>query len=85
MIRRGKNLTGIHCIVGTGGQIIESEDPRHILQEVLVDRASEPQVLLPEEADFFLDSDYILYAAGLLREINPEAALGVLNNSLKKL
>lgn len=84
VVQKGKNLAQVGCIIGTGGPIICSENPRQILQGILADRGKEPDILLPEKAHFFLDADYILYAAGLLREIDPQAALGIMKKSIKK-
>lgn len=85
LVQKGKNLTGVNCIIGTGGPIICSENPNKILQGVLGDRQKDQDILLPEKTQFFLDSDYVLYAVGLLKEIDPEAALGIMHNSIIKL
>ncbi|MEG0752282.1 MAG: glutamate mutase L [Angelakisella sp.] len=82
-IQVGKNLTEIHTIIGTGGPLINSENPRAILENVLADKKKEQDVLLPQTAEFFLDADYILYAAGLLRHIDEDLALTVMKNSLQ--
>ncbi|ATW23892.1 glutamate mutase L [Candidatus Formimonas warabiya] len=85
LIQKGKNLTEVNWIIGTGGPIIHSENPWEILQGVLADRQKEPDVLLPEKAQFFLDADYVLYAVGLLKEIDPQAALEIVKKSIKKI
>lgn len=85
LVQKGKNLTAAGCIVGTGGPIIHSENPREILQGVLGDRQREPDILLPEKARFFLDGDYVLYAMGLLKEIDPQKALEIMKKSIKPL
>lgn len=84
-LQLGKNLTGVRTVIGTGGPLINSTAPRAALEGVLADPAREPDLLLPRQAEFYLDGDYVLYAAGLLRHLDEDAALAVLHNSLKKL
>ncbi|MGI6066958.1 MAG: glutamate mutase L [Bacillota bacterium] len=85
LIQKGKNLTEVCAVIGTGGPIICSETPGEIIKGILADREKEPNILLPEKVQFYLDTDYMLYAAGLLKEIDPEAALGLMKNSIRKL
>ena len=82
-IQYGKDLTGVRTVIGTGGPLIFSGYGRDLLSGVLRDPAREPDVLLPTEARFLLDEDYIFFAAGLLREIDEEAAFGMLCSSLR--
>lgn len=84
-LQLGKNLTEVHTVIGTGGPLINSTNPRAALEGVLADPGKEPDILLPRQADFYLDADYVLYAAGLLRHLDDDVALTVMKNSLKKL
>jgi len=84
-LQLGKNLTEVHTVIGTGGPLINSTNPRAALEGVLADPVKEPDILLPRQADFYLDADYVLYAAGLLRHLDDDVALTVMKNSLKKL
>ena len=83
-VQRGKNLTKVGCVIGTGGPIVFSHDPASILRNILVDATREPHTLLPTKADFFIDADYVLYAAGLINEIDPDAAFDILQSSLRR-
>lgn len=83
-LQTGKNLTTVSTIVGTGGEIINSKDPTALLKGALVNRAEEPDALLPENAAVYIDSEYILYAAGLLRNYDEDLAHAVLRNSIKR-
>ena len=81
-VQIGKNLTKVRCIIGTGGPIINSRNPETILKEVLRNTQKDSYALLPEKGKFFVDSDYILYAAGLLSHYDKKLAFSVLENSL---
>jgi len=84
-IQRGKNLRPIKTIIGTGGAIINSRNPREILGEALKTRKDDKlNILLPISARLMVDHDYIFYAAGMLKEINPKAAIRIMKNSLRE-
>lgn len=78
----GKNLTSVRTIIGTGGVIINSDNPTAILQEVIADPSIEPDTLLPETASIHIDSEYILYAIGLLRTYDENLAYTIMKNSI---
>ncbi len=78
-IQYGKNLRNVKTILGTGGQIVNSKEPVSILKNILNDDA---KILLPTESSFYLDKDYILYAAGLLSKIDKDLAIDVLKNGI---
>ncbi len=82
-VQYGKDLTAVRRVIGTGGPLVFSGYGKELLKEVLRDPQKEPGVLLPSEAEFLLDEDYIFFAAGLLREIDEEAAFAILCNSLR--
>ncbi len=84
-VQQGKNLTGVRTVVGTGGPLIFGGSPREILSGVLRSPSGEPDILLPEESDFYLDRDYVFFAGGLLREVDEDAALSLMKNSLEKI
>lgn len=84
-VQKGKNLSDVNTIIGTGAEIINSRNAREILQEVFLnDKDRKLNILLPEKARTLIDKDYIFYAAGLLKYIDPEAALSIMHNSLKE-
>lgn len=83
-VQHGKNLTNIRAVIGTGGPIIFGGEPREILSQVLRKKSKEPDVLLPEEAKFYLDKDYVFFAGGLLRDVDEDAAFLIMKNSLEE-
>ena len=82
-VQYGKDLTDVRTVIGTGGPLVYSGYGKELLYGVLRDPAREPEILLPSEARFLIDEDYIFFAAGLLREFDEEAAFGIMCNSLK--
>ncbi|MBP3319581.1 MAG: glutamate mutase L [Ruminiclostridium sp.] len=84
-VQHGKNLTSVRTIIGTGGPLVFSGNGGTALRQVLRDRKREPDILLPEEAAFYLDADYVFFAGGLLRKVDEDAALTIMKNSLKKI
>lgn len=84
-IQRGKNLRPVQTIIGTGGPVINSGNPRGILEEALkTSKDDKLRILLPESARLMIDQDYIFYACGMLKEINPKAAIRIMKNSLRE-
>ena len=83
-IQHGKNLTHVRTIIGTGGPIINSENPEAILKHVLRRKKGEKDALLPSAGDFVVDRDYILYAVGLLSYVDKDLAFAVGMNSIIK-
>jgi len=85
LVQKGKNLSRIRTVIGTGGPIIHSGAPGRILAEaVTTEQDVKLNYMLPRSAEFFVDTDYVFYAAGILKEIDPEAALAIMKNSLKQ-
>lgn len=82
-IQIGKNLANVKLVIGTGGPVINSIDPSEILTGVLK-RPADHYALLPQKCAFYIDRDYILYAAGLLSGIDQDFAFRVMDNSLKQ-
>ena len=81
-VQHGKDLTGIKSVIGTGGPIIFSQNPRKILEGVLF-RPDNPYILKPRKPDFYLDTEYILYAVGLPAQSEPSKALALAKKYLK--
>jgi len=84
LIQHGKDLTGINTVIGTGGPIIFSRNPKEILEGVLF-HEEEGFSLKPKKPYFYLDEDYILFAIGLLSQVEPEKALNIAKKYLKRL
>lgn len=80
----GKDLTGVQTIIGTGGPLIHSEDPKGILQRGDFDE-NQPFVLRPKLKNYYLDQEYILAAMGLLASIDEQIAYTILIKYLQKL
>ena len=74
----------MRTIIGTGGPIINSENPEAILKHVLRRKKGEKDALLPSVGDFVVDRDYILYAVGLLSYVDKDLAFAVGMNSIIK-
>jgi uncharacterized protein (TIGR01319 family) len=84
-VQHGKNLSSIRAVIGTGGPMIFGGDSHGILSQVLRTKSKEPDVLLPEEAKFYLDKDYMFFAGGLLREVDEDVAFLLMKNSLTEI
>jgi uncharacterized protein (TIGR01319 family) len=82
LIQHGKDLTDIKSVIGTGGPIIFSGNPREILEGVLF-REENPFLLKPRSPRFYLDEYYILYAVGLLAQVEPNKAMLLAKKYLK--
>lgn len=75
-VQEGKDLSTIATVIGTGGVLAHSDDVRALLETVLADPA-EPLSLRPREPRLLVDRNYLLYACGLLAQVEPQAALGL--------
>jgi uncharacterized protein (TIGR01319 family) len=72
----GKDLTQIKTLIGTGGVIAHSKDPISLLKCTL-SSADEPNSLRPISPQILIDRDYILFACGLLSQVDPKAAFNL--------
>ena len=75
----GKDLSQVKYVIGIGGSIVYSSNPRDILQNVT---GSSKEILKPMNPMFLVDKKYIFAAMGLLSRINRELALKILQNEL---
>jgi len=80
----GKDLTKVSAVIGTGGPLVYSADPKKILQAGTFED-SRPFILKPKRPEFYLDKLYILFAAGLLSEGFAGLGLKLLKNSIEKI
>lgn len=80
-LQKGKDLTRLPVVVGTGGPVIRAKNPAWVLAGARFDPAA-PDVLKPERPRFFLDRQYLLAALGLLAEVDRPAALKLLKETL---
>jgi uncharacterized protein (TIGR01319 family) len=81
-VQYGKNLLDIENIIGTGGIFKYGRHPEGILQAAVFD-AKKPWSLKPKAPKAYIDSDYILYAVGLLSQDHPAQALRIAKKHLK--
>lgn len=77
----GKDLSGVHHVIGTGGPLIHHLNVRSALRASQHDNR-DPLSLRPTDARFYLDKDYIIAAMGLLSINHPKAALTLLKKHL---
>jgi uncharacterized protein (TIGR01319 family) len=78
----GPDLREARQVIGTGGVFAHRPDGREILVRALGRRT--PQSLAPVDPTFKIDADYVLAAAGLLAELDPELAFAVLEKELSR-
>jgi len=81
-MQRGKDLGDVRWLIGTGGAIVHARDPAAVLRVACAD-ARTPAELRPRAPQIALDADYLLYAAGLLAQVNPRAAFDCARNHLR--
>ena len=82
--QRGKDLTDIASVIGTGGVFKHGRYPKDILSAV-VDDLPDPLSLRPKGPAYYLDDSYLLFAAGLLAERAPGPALAILKRHIRAL
>lgn len=80
-ITKGKDLTAVKWIIGTGGALTKLPAGRRIL-ESLNHREDSPQ-LFPRDGRVVLDRNYIMAAAGLMGSSYPEAAIALMRESME--
>lgn len=78
----GKDLSEFQAVVGTGGVLSNNPHAIAVLRQVKKGEVRNT-VLLPETPSFFLDDNYVLFAAGMLAETQPTAAHRVLERNLE--
>jgi len=71
-IQRGKDLTGVRKIIGTGGVLVHHRSPCCVLAGAI--QHADPDILTPTAGALYLDKAYIMAAAGLLAEQMPQTA-----------
>ncbi|HIC95157.1 TPA: MutL protein [Candidatus Bipolaricaulota bacterium] len=82
-VQEGKDLTEVKHLIGTGGIFPHTERSREILSCALFDE-DEPLSLRPRAPRMWVDEKYILWAMGLLAEIEPNVALRMMKRNLKE-
>ncbi len=82
-VLHGKDLGGVRTVIGTGGVLVAAPRPQRLLRAALADPAR-PQELMPRQARFLVDRDYVLFAAGLLAGVAPRCAFDLARHSLQE-
>lgn len=80
LVQTGKDLRHVGTVIGTGGSVISAADPASVLSAALA--ADDPFALLPEAPDVLVDTDYALYAVGLLVASHPDAGVELARDAL---
>jgi uncharacterized protein (TIGR01319 family) len=80
-VQRGKDLRDVRSVIGVGGIFAFGIAPDFILEGA---RATPEAVeaLLPTDPRTYIDRDYILYAIGLLADLEPTAAVRIAKKSI---
>lgn len=81
-VQEGKDLSTLQTVIGTGGVLAYGLTPSDILTAALADPQS-PMSLRPKAPQLHIDVDYMLYSAGLLADVAPEAGFALAKKSLK--
>jgi uncharacterized protein (TIGR01319 family) len=80
-VQEGKDLSDVSLLIGTGGALAHSSDSVGILSAALSEEADRTS-LRPRSPAIYVDANYLLYAVGLLAEVEPEAAFAMAINGL---
>ena len=78
----GKDLRPAEMFIGTGGSLINSNDPKKIISAI---RDLDEKYLINRDVKCYLDKDYILSSAGLISTVDEEASYKLLKKYLKEL
>lgn len=73
-VQKGKDLSTVKIVVGTGGVIIHHEQPKKILKGAAYSEST-PEMLKPECPNYLIDENYIMASMGLLGEAYPDVAV----------
>ena len=82
LVQHGKDLTQVKTLIGTGGGIVFSANQGYVLQGAL-SQAGNDAILKPKAPKLLLDECYILFAVGLLSQVEPVRALSLIKKQLK--
>lgn len=77
----GKDLTAVPYVIGIGGAIINSAQPRYILEGAKL-MPNEFEYAKPKNPDYLIDKKYIFASMGLLSSVYPDLALTLLKKEI---
>jgi uncharacterized protein (TIGR01319 family) len=80
LVQEGKDLRRVEAVLGTGGSVIAADEPATIVRDALA--GGDPFALVPGSPEVLIDSDYVLYAAGLLADSHPDTGVELARRSL---
>lgn len=80
----GKDLTKIKYLIGTGGILVHSDNPKDILKAGLFNMET-PNLLKPESPIILIDKLYILSAMGLLAKEDKNLSIRLMKKYLVEL
>ena len=81
-VQHGKDLGPVATVIGTGGALVYGRNPSSMLSGCLYSE-DQPDSLRPRDPALLVDRNYLLYAAGLLAQVAPEAAFDIARGSLE--
>jgi len=79
----GKDLLNTKYLIGTGGVLVHSVNPKRILGAGLFNMES-PNYLKPMNPEIMIDKTYILSSMGLLAEKYPDIAIRIMKKYIVK-
>jgi uncharacterized protein (TIGR01319 family) len=83
-VQRGKDLTGLRTVIGTGGVFAHNPHREWVL-EASLSAGQRPFSLGPSDAELYVDREYVLYGIGLLAGVAPASALRLGRKSLARI
>lgn len=83
-IQRGKDLTTVKYLIGTGGSVINSTNPKEVLSKAAYG-LDDMMSLKPLSPSYMLDKKNILAAMGLISDMYPNIALNIMKNEITKI
>ena len=84
IIVSGKDLSNVPVIIGIGGPVINSDNPKKIL-EAAVFNPLKSAFLKPKKVKFYIDKNYIFSSMGLLSKIDPNLALFIMKDEISEI
>ena len=81
--QHGKDLLDVKYVIGTGGVLVHSKNPKRILVAGEFNK-DKPVHLMPRAPKYMIDSTYILSAMGLLAGEAPDLAVRIMKKYLEK-
>jgi uncharacterized protein (TIGR01319 family) len=82
-VQTGKDLRGVEAVLGTGGPVINATDPVALVTAAV--HNTDPFVLLPRAPKVLIDREYLLYAVGLLAQLQPEASAELSRQTMREI